>query len=206
MKRVLFQGDSITDASRSRENDVNKGIGYATLVSAELGLDYPGEYEFINRGVGGDRIVEVYGRIKRDILNLKPDIISILIGVNDVWHEINWQNGVPVKKFEKIYNMLIEEIIEELPNTKIIILEPFALKGIGTEGKWDEFRMDLEAHAKVAEKIADRFNLKFVPLMEKFDQATKLAPPEYWLYDGVHPTSVGHEIIKREYLKAFKEL
>lgn len=206
MKRILFQGDSITDAGRSRDDDINKGTGYATLVSAELGFDYPNEYEFINRGVGGDRIMELYGRIKRDIINLKPDVISILIGVNDVWHEINWQNGISVKKFERIYNMMIEEIKEELPNTQIIILEPFILKGIGTVGKWEEFRSKIEANAEVSRKIADKYNLKFVPLIEKFNKAIQVAPSEYWLYDGVHPTSAGHELIKREYIKAFKEL
>ena len=85
-KLILFQGDSITDAGRNRENDAGTGTGYPTFVKGELGLSNPGEYEFINRGISGNRIVDLYARIKADIINLKPDYMSILIGVYDVWH------------------------------------------------------------------------------------------------------------------------
>ena len=115
MKTILFQGDSITDADRNYHDDSKRGLGYPQLVTASLGYDNPGEYSFINRGISGNRIVDVYARIKKDIINLKPDIMSILIGVNDVWHEYNPKhNGVATAKFEKIYSMLIEEIKEEL--------------------------------------------------------------------------------------------
>lgn len=90
VKRILFQGDSITDAGRSRENDEWKGRGYATLVSAKLGFDEPNQYEFFNRGIGGNRSVDLLARIKSDVINLKPDVMSILIGVNDVWHEVDF--------------------------------------------------------------------------------------------------------------------
>ena len=103
MKRVLFQGDSITDMMRSRENDKFLGIGYPVLVSAELGLDYPGEYEFLNRGVSGNRIVDLYARIKSDIINLKPDVISFLIGINDVWHELDRDTTVWMPKSIILY-------------------------------------------------------------------------------------------------------
>ena len=88
-KRILFQGDSITDCGRDRNNFYAMGGGYPNFVKAELGASYPNEYEFINRGISGDRIVDVYARIKRDFINLKPDYASILIGVNDTWHEVN---------------------------------------------------------------------------------------------------------------------
>ena len=94
MKTILFQGDSITDAGRARDNNSNRGLGYPHLVSARLGMDNPTEYNFINRGISGNRIVDLYARIKADIINLKPDVMSILIGVNDVWHEIAASNGV----------------------------------------------------------------------------------------------------------------
>ncbi|MBQ9920892.1 MAG: lysophospholipase, partial [Clostridia bacterium] len=85
--RILFQGDSITDAGRARDNDINLGTGYPMLVKATLGFEEPGKYEFFNRGISGNRVVDLYARIKNDIINLKPDVMSILIGVNDVWHE-----------------------------------------------------------------------------------------------------------------------
>ena len=107
---ILFQGDSITDAGRDREKDDRMGRGYATLVAAELGFKYAPEYTFLNRGIGGNRSVDVYARIKKDIINLKPDYLSVLMGVNDVWHEIAFNNGVDGKKFGKIYEMMLTEI------------------------------------------------------------------------------------------------
>ena len=206
MKTILFQGDSITDAGRSKDGGGNPGYGYSLLVRAELGLDNPGEYEFYNRGISGNRVTDVYARIKRDIINLKPDIMSLLIGVNDVWHELSIQSGVDNDKYYKIYCMLIEEIKESLPDIKIIILEPFVLKGTATEENWDIFEPEVAKRAESAKKVAEKYNLKFVPLQEKFNDALKFMPENYWLWDGVHPTSAGHEILKREWIKAFKEL
>lgn len=206
MKRILFQGDSITDAGRSREWDANRGMGYPTLVSASLGFDRPDEFEFINKGIGGNRVIDLIARVKADIINLKPDYMSILIGINDVWHEINWQNGIDTKRYEMYYNMLIEEVKEALPNIKIMILEPFVLKGPATEENWDKFRSGAEEKAAVAKRVAEKNNLLFVPLMAKFDEAAKKAPNDYWLADGVHPTAMGHELIKREWLKVFETL
>ncbi len=206
MKTILFQGDSITDARRSRDDDLYLGHGYATLVRGEIGLDYPNQYNFLNRGVSGDRIVDLYARIKYDLINLKPDVLSILIGINDVWHEINFQNGVEAEKFFKIYDMLIEEIKEALPDIKIMLLEPFVLKAKATEAAWDTFKSETEKRAEKVRELSEKHNLVFVPLQEKFDEAAKKAPNDYWLYDGVHPTSCGHEIIKREWVKAFKSL
>ena len=209
MQTILFQGDSITDAGRSRENDANTGIGYATLVKGQLGLEYPNQYNIYNRGISGNRVVDLYARSKADIINLKPDIMSILIGVNDVWHELSRQNGVDTDKYFKIYSMLIEEIKEALPDVKIMIMEPFVLKGLATEdteecpNKWNIFSTEVKKRAEKAKEIAGKYDLPFIPLQDKFAEATKLAPSNYWLADGVHPTTAGHEIIKREWLKNF---
>lgn len=204
MKTIVFLGDSITDAGRNRDNDNERGIGYPTLVAAEMGLDYPGEYAYINEGVSGDRIVDLYARIKRDIIQRRPDYLTILIGINDVWHEINERNGVENKKFFKVYSMLIEEIKAVLPDIKIIILEPFVLKATATEKAWNVFRRETEMRAESAKAVADNFGLGFVPLQKLFDEATDKAEPSYWLSDGVHPTAAGHEIIAREVVKALK--
>ena len=206
MKTILFQGDSITDAGRSREDDNNTGLGYPTLVKGELGFEYPGDFTFINRGISGNRVVDLYARMKIDIINLKPDVMSILIGVNDVWHEVERQNGVAAEKYEKIYSMLIEEIKEALPDIKIMILEPFVLKASATEKEWDTFHTEVLKRAEKAKAIAEKYDLPFIPLQDKFDQAEKLMPANYWLRDGVHPTTMGHELIKREWIKTFKSL
>ena len=212
MKRILFQGDSITDCGRSRDDNSQIGTGYALLVKSHLGFENPNQYEFFNRGISGNRIVDVYARIKADIINLQPDYMSLLIGVNDVWHEIMYNNGVDEEKFEKVYSMLIEEIKEALPELKIVILEPFCLKGVATDNtetqpdKWERFDSEVRKRAAKAKLIAEKYGLAFIELQDKFDELTQQAEPSYWLRDGVHPTAMGHEMIKREWLKAFREL
>ena len=154
MQTILFQGDSITDAGRSREIERNGGWGYATLVKAQLGYEDPGKYQFYNRGVGGDRIVDVYARMNTDIIQLKPDVMSILAGVNDVWSQIRWENGSSPEKYGKIYSMLIEEVKEALPDIKIMILEPFVLRGEATNEFWDRFNYEVRAIAAKAKETA----------------------------------------------------
>lgn len=205
MKTIVFQGDSITDAGRSRDNDNERGIGYPTLVSAQLGLKYPGEFVFINEGISGNRIVDLYARIKRDIINRKPDYLTILIGINDVWHEINDRNGVDNAKFFRVYCDLIEEIKTMLPDIEIFILEPFVLRASATTKKWGVFRRETEMRAESARAVAEKFGLTFIPLQDKFDEAEKKAEASYWLGDGVHPTAVGHEIIANEVVKALEK-
>lgn len=211
MKRFLFQGDSITDVSRVDVDDGGVGsylfgYGYPNLLAADYLKNRKGEFEFINRGVSGDRIVDLYARIKDDIINLKPDIMSILIGVNDVWHELSQQNGVDAPKFEKIYSMLIEEIKEALPNVKIIILAPFVLKGSGTEMYYDEFRAEVAKRAESAKRIADKYELSYVQLQPLFDEASADGDTTYWTTDGVHPTAAGHQIIKDALAQAINQL
>ena len=211
MKTILFQGDSITDFSRDRECDYFLGSGYVTMVAGQLGLEHPGEYRFLNRGISGNRVSDLYARIKQDIINLKPDYLSILIGVNDVWHEISYQNGLSEQKFEIIYDLLLGEILEELPQLKIMILEPFVLPGTATDAteenpeRWNIFRTEVPRRA-AAKRLAQKYGLIYVPLQESFDEACKCAPSSYWLYDGVHPAAMGHAVIQRQWLKGFAEL
>lgn len=210
-KVILFQGDSITDCGRDRENDNSVGIGYPLLVTSELGYEKPNQFNFYNRGISGNRIVDVYARIKLDIINLKPDYMSILIGINDVWHEISRQNGVAPDKFEKIYDMLLTEIKEALPDIKLILLAPFVLNGSATcdcelvPDRWNQFQTGTKLNAEAAQRLAKKHGAAFVELQSKFDEL-EAGHPGLWTHDGVHPTSAGHQIIKREWLKAFNNL
>ena len=204
--KILFQGDSITDAGRAKDNDVSVGVGYPLLVKAMLGFELPGKYEFVNRGISGNRVVDVYARIKNDIINLKPDVMSILIGVNDVWHEISKQNGVCADKYFKIYDMLIDEVKAVLPDIKIMIMEPFVLKGPATEENWEAFDAEVKKRAAMAKKISEKHNLTYIKLQNGLDKLSKNIETTYWLADGVHPTAMGHEYIKQEWIKAFKTL
>jgi len=211
-KRILFQGDSITDCGRKREDFYGMGIGYPLLVQASLGMEHPGEYEFINRGISGNRVVDLYARIKADFINLVPDYASIYIGVNDAWHEIAAKNGVDTVKFEKIYTMLIDEIKAACPEIKLIIIAPFVLEGsatCNTEEKPERlmmFQTDVAEKAAVAEKLAEKYGLPCIKLQPVFDKACEKAPADYWTRDGVHPTATGHELIKRLWLETFEKI
>ena len=211
-KIILFQGDSITDCGRKADFGRNLGHGYATLVGAALGAAEPYQYRIVNRGIGGNRIVDLYARMKVDMINLKPDYMSILIGINDVWHELDSKNGVDAAKFEMVYDLMVSELKAALPDLKIMILEPFVLPGSGTTSgetpeRYPEFRSEPLLRAQAAKRIAEKHGLVFVPLQEVFDKANADAPtPDYWLVDGVHPTAAGHELIKQAWLKGFEQL
>lgn len=212
-KIVLFQGDSITDTGRNRENDNNKGFGYANMVSGELGASEPYQYVFYNRGISGNRVVDLFARMKADMINLKPDIMSILIGVNDVWHEYTRQNGVSAEKFELVYDLMVEELLRELPGLKLMLLEPFVLPGSATEAteehpdRWKFFSREVPLRAQAAKRIAEKYDLPFIPLQEMFTRVNADAPfSGYWLRDGVHPTPAGHTLIKRAWLEAYSKL
>lgn len=211
-KRILFQGDSITDAGRDRNNSRGMGWGYAYLVAGTLGTDCPNEYEFLNRGVGGNRVVDLYARIKSDFINLKPDYASIYIGVNDTWHEIQSQNGVDTPKFEKIYTMLIDEVQAACPGIKLMIIAPYVLEGRSTcnteevPDRLERFQKDVAEKAAVAKKIAQKYDLPLIELQPVFDEACKKAPAEHWTGDGVHPTVCGHELIKRVWIETFEKM
>lgn len=204
--KILFLGDSITDMGRNREAEIGSvwsyGAGYPYVVKSELSRKNPLQYEIINRGIGGDRIVDLYARIKSDVWNHKPDLLSILVGVNDVWHEVCWQNGVELERFEKIYSMLIEDTLKVLPNLKIVLLEPFVLKGSATEEKYDGF-LAVREYAKVVKKIADKYGLYFIPLQQKLDDYSKKYGVEQYLYDGVHPNVAGATLIADEWVRFF---
>ena len=211
-KLILFQGDSITDAGRNRELPHGMGVGYANMTAGELGLAEPYKYIFRNRGISGNRIVDLYARIKKDMINMNPAIMSILIGVNDAWHEYNYQNGVSAEKFELVYSLLIEELLQALPDLKLMLLEPFVLPGTATESteekpdRWEFFCKEVPLRAAAVKRLAEKYNLPFVPLQQMFTEVNADAPyMGYWLRDGVHPTAAGHVLIKNAWLEAYKK-
>ena len=205
MIKILFQGDSITDAGRDRKNPTHLGHGYPKFVAGSMNYKEPGAFEFINRGVSGDRIVDVYARIKADIINQEPDMMSLMIGVNDVWHEMSRHNGVDVEKFEKIYDMLLSEVREALPNIKIMLLSPYVIRGTATEDLgYREFRAEVEKRIDVVKKMADKYDLPFVNLQARFDEAVSRGPAALFSEDGVHPVAGGIELIKRAWIDTYK--
>ena len=187
MKIVLF-GDSITDMGRDRSSDLGAfsyGHGYSNVIASQLLKSNPLRYEIYNHGISGDRSVDLYARIKRDVWNLKPDVLSILIGVNDVWHDL-------------------EETKERLPDVKFILCEPFVLKGAATKEDYDMF-LKVREYAKVVKLLAEEFSLHFLPLQKNLDEAAEKFGADKFLYDGVHPSLAGAGLIADAWLKLFKE-
>ena len=206
MKTILFQGDSITDVGRDFQNDAQLGYGYANMTAGKIAVDYPGQYQMINKGISGNRIVDVYARMKADIINLDPSYMIILIGVNDVWHELEWQNGVAPEKFERVYDWLITELKEAKPDLQIMILEPFVLKGPATEHAWEEFYSETLLRSAACKRLAEKHSLIFVPLQEKLEALAAATSNTYVMGDGVHPTYAGHQVIARALGEVYKKL
>ncbi len=207
MKIILF-GDSITDAGRFLSDALpyyTYGFGYARDIASALRWKNCRKYEIINKGNSGNKIVNLYERVQADVWNLKPDVLSVLIGVNDVWHMIAHNTGVDLKRYEKIYRALIEETKERLPNLKIILCEPFFLHGVVTDGlDFDKFSI-VKDYADVVRKIAEEYGAAFLPLQKKFETLANKIGAENCLSDGVHPTEIGAKLIADEWLKLFYE-
>ena len=208
--KILFFGDSITDMARNRDMNAQAfgyGVGYVNSIASTLKYENPEEYDVINRGISGNRIANLYARIKTDVWNHNPDVISVLIGINDVWNEVYSKTGLGLNdmaltRFEKIYRMLIEDTKERLPNVKFILCEPFMLKGTATEERYEEL-CKVKQYAAVVKKLAEEYGALFVALQEKFDEEASKYGAEYYLYDGVHPDVAGGKLIAEEWLKVF---
>ncbi len=205
---IVLLGDSITDMGRKKDvwnTAYSYGSGYGFFLQGELATAKPGEYNVYNKGISGNRSVDIYARIKADCWNLEPDVVSCLFGVNDVWHEIYHQNGVELPRFIRTYEMIIDETRERFPAVKFMVLEPFVLKGACTNEKYEEF-MAVKEYAKAIKEMAARKGCVFIPLQAQFDELAENYGNEYWLSDGVQPAVAGSKIIANAWLKAFATL
>jgi len=197
---LLFQGDSITDCHRDRgvsEPNLASGLatGYPLLIAAELLRARPeAGLRIFNRGVSGNTVPDLDARWQTDTLDLKPDILSILIGVNDIWHTLNGTYHGTVEQYESQYNALLDRTKQTLPGVRLVVLEPFVLRtGAVTDAWFPEF----DQRRAVAARVAERAGATFVPLHGLFERLSRAAPPAYWAADGVHPTVAGHGVIAR---------
>ena len=201
---IVFQGDSITDGGRSRKAGQNDMLGqsYPMLIAAEYAGRHPKlNLKFLNRGVSGNVIPDLAARWKQDTLDLKPDVLSILIGVNDVWHNYNEKKPIPYEQCETVYDQLISDTTNALPNIKIVLCEPFILPGSANREHWDDWVPAVDKMRGIVERLAKKYNLPVVHFQKVFDNAVKEAPAEYWIKDGVHPTFAGHQIMADEWIK-----
>lgn len=194
--RILFQGDSITDCLRENyDTGFSMGCGYPRLIQADLCQNRT-DIEVLNCGVSGNRVTNLLARWKKDCINLHPDVLSILIGVNDVWHELNQQEGVDAELFEETYRVLLRYTKRMLPETKLILLGAYLTHGTVVDGEhWEWFYNEVALRSAITRRLASEFGADFLDLQAIFDEACKEFPAEHWSQDGVHPTAAGHRLI-----------
>ncbi|MBR3619991.1 MAG: SGNH/GDSL hydrolase family protein, partial [Clostridia bacterium] len=197
--KVLFQGDSITDAGRDRSDYHNLGNGYPKYAAEYISVKYK-DIEFINLGISGDQAKDLVDRINSDFIDINPDVISIMIGVNDTWHYASDRNWLDNETFEKQYRFVLEKIKSET-NAKIIIIEQFLLP---TDDK-DYFREDLNPKIDITRKLAREFADVYIPLDGLSAKALLEYPSKHWSDDGVHPNANGSDFIGKVYAEAFDE-
>lgn len=196
---ILFQGDSITDNGRNKEstaiNDIDAlGRGYAMLASAYLLRQLPQlNFQFINRGISGNKVHQLAERWEQDCLQLRPNVLSILIGVNDYWHTKTGGYTGTLKTYSDDYRRLLDNTLTHLPNLKLIIGEPFAVNGI--RAVTDDWYPDFDGYREAAKNIAKEYKAAFIPYQAIFDKASNQADRTYWTHDGVHTTLAGAQLM-----------
>jgi alpha-L-fucosidase len=198
--RILFQGDSITDGNRGRNEDPNHilGHGYCFIIAAKFGAQYPErKLSFLNRGISGNKVTDLAARWQKDTLDLKPDVLSILIGINDSGH-------IPLEEYEEVYDKLLVDAKAANPSIHFILCEPFYLPKDGHK-EGDEREQDVKKRQAVVAKLAEKHRAALVRFQQVFDDACKRAPAQYWVWDSVHPTYSGHQLMADEWMRTVRQ-
>jgi lysophospholipase L1-like esterase len=200
---ILFQGDSITDGGRQRAGlDYNHIMGqdYAYIIAAEIGAQHPElDLNFINRGISGNTVLDLAARWQEDTLSIKPNFLSILIGINDTIH--SGDRAESVEQYKDTYDKLLATTIASLPNTRIVLGEPFILP----VGKYKESYSTMLAQVKLRQQVVfelgAKYHLPVVRYQDALNLACKTTPADHWSWDGIHPTYAGHGLMVQEWLK-----
>lgn len=205
---ILFQGDSITDSGRKKDELTPNtaggfGNGYAMIAGSQLLLKHADKnLKVYNRGISGNKVYQLAERWQKDCLDLKPTVLSILIGVNDYWHKHNGKYDGTIETYRNDLIKLLDDTKQKLPGIKFIIGEPFVVKGVkAVDDTWfpafDDYR-------KAAKDIAAKFDAAFIPYQAIYDKAQQKAPGVYWTYDGVHPSLAGAALMAEAWLQVVK--
>jgi lysophospholipase L1-like esterase len=200
--RILFQGDSITDGNRGRSEDPNHilGHGYVFIVAAKYGAAFPERnLTFLNRGVSGNKVTDLAERWQKDTLDLKPDVLSILIGVND--HSAQ----IPLDRYEEVYDKLLAETRAANPDVRLVLGEPFSLPVGNKKTDWERWSAGMKERQEIVAKLARKYHAALVRFQRAFDKACERAPAEHWIWDGIHPTYSGHQIMADEWVRTVQE-
>ena len=200
--KILFQGDSITDAGRNREDIHDLGRGYPKYAAEAIRAAYPdADLEFIDLGISGNQTKDVLARLERDIINIRPDVVSILLGINDVWHYVVKNVSLPLEVFEERYRAILSAI-RERTSAKIMIIEPFL---IPVADKL-HFRADLDPKIDVIRRLAREYADVYLPTDGLLASAFIGDDPLSFAADGVHPTEKGARVIGKWYAEYVSKL
>jgi lysophospholipase L1-like esterase len=205
---VLFQGDSITDSGRDKKqtlpnNVACMGNGYALVAGSALLLNNSDKnLQIYNKGISGNKVFQLADRWDADCLDLKPNVLSIFVGVNDFWHTLNNGYTGTIETYRTDYRKLLDRTKAALPDVKLIICEPYAINGI--KSVTDAWYPKFPEYQAAARAIAEEYNTGFVPFQSVVDKAMKLAPGKYWSADGVHPNMAGITLLAHVWLEAVK--
>ena len=200
----LFQGDSITDGNRTRNNDWNHvmGHGYQYIIASKLWYDLPQKHlHFYNRGISGNKVTDLQQRWDTDTIAIKPGLLSILIGINDLDAWMNDNATFTTLDFEASYRKLLHTTITALPSLQLVLCEPFILPVGKVKYKWALYNDEIKKRQGVVKKLSDEFNAIYIPFQQAFNDALKRAPADYWIWDGIHPMPAGHELMAVEWMK-----
>lgn len=212
--KILFQGDSLTDSGRDKNTalaNVNLGMGYVNLLAARIICDRPDTVVY-NRGVGGNRICDMYARWIEDTLNIEFDILSVMNGINDVGFGIRMGQGADCEKYRFVYDRMLFEAAKRRPNAKLVIIEPFLVrKFMGEDGgdiynDWDLWHTQIAERGKICRELAKKYGAVFVPLASEFDRLAEEYGADVWSMDCIHPTAAGHEVIARRWLECCRDI
>lgn len=200
--RVLFQGDSITDSDRNYRNYDSLGTGYVMMASTWFSAKYPKrKVTFLNRGVSGNRVRDLRNRWQKGCLDLKPNVVSIMIGVNDTMGRYFWNNPTSMEDFENDYRIILQQTHDFL-SARIVLLEPFMLSVAKNQF---EAGRDLENRVEITRKLSKEFGTYLVPLCRVFEDAERIREQSFWSTDGIHPNLVGHALIAQNWLKTIDQ-
>ncbi|MGW4895608.1 SGNH/GDSL hydrolase family protein [Kitasatospora sp. NPDC004240] len=209
---VMFTGDSITDCSR-RESEDGLGSGYPLRVAGEWGRRYPDRpVTWLNTANAGAKVMDLQARWRTDVLDARPDVVSILVGVNDMgWHTFDPAGYViPAERFEADYDRLLAPLAEA--GTQLILIEPFLLPihgvleaGTGAapigERERHAWRTDLDPKIQAVRRLARRYGAQLLTADGMFAALAATSAPEHWAADGVHPTPAGHAALAEAWLR-----